>query len=183
MRAACRQLGVRPAPILSDAHGAPVLPEGLVGSISHKRTLAVAMVARDRGGTLGVDLEDYGPPRLSILDKILTPAELEQVLGLREERQWISALIRFSIKESIYKALHPLVHRYVDFHEAEVWPDLQGRARVDLRLERGEGPFHTDARFEWMYGRLLTSVRLRPEPCAQPGNGATIGPAHEEKAE
>ncbi len=183
MRTACRQLGVRPAAILPDHHGAPALPKGLVGSISHKRTVAVAMVARARCGTLGVDIEEYGPPRLSILETILTPRELAQIGDLSEDRRWISALVRFSLKESLYKALHPLVQRYVGFHEAEVWPDLQGRARVELQLDHGEGPFHIDARFEWLYGRLLTSARLRPQPCAQQGNNATIGPAHEEKAE
>src|SRR5215468_6037405 len=38
--------GARSAPILSTPRGAPVLPPGFVGSISHKRELAVAIAAR-----------------------------------------------------------------------------------------------------------------------------------------
>lgn len=162
LRAARRHLGASLDPVLSDARGAPILPAGLAGSVSHKRTLAVAMVSATDGATVGVDLEDYGPARPRILDRILRPEELEDVLPLPPDRQWIAAVTRFSIKESIYKALDPWVKRYVDFHEARVDIDLSGRARVELHLKHGEGPFVVDARFEWWEGRLLSSVTIRP---------------------
>lgn len=160
LRAARRQLHMRLDPVLPDARGTPVLGEGFVGSVSHKRTLAVAMVARDAAGTLGIDLEDHGPPRLRIADRILRDEELDALADLPEDRRWIALLLRFSIKESIYKALDPWVRRYVDFKEARVTPDLMGRAEVDLFLARSEGPFTVDARYEWLRGRLLTSVRI-----------------------
>jgi 4'-phosphopantetheinyl transferase EntD len=162
MRLACEQVGSRPPPLLPDDRGAPRIPPGLVGSISHKNTLAVAMAARAAQGTLGVDLEDYGPPRPGIATRILTATELRDVDALGGERRWFGVLVRFSIKEAIYKALDPYVHRYVGFHEAEVYPDLYGGARVALSLTGGEGPFQVDARYEWLRGRLLTSVRIRP---------------------
>src|SRR5205809_366063 len=49
LRAAIAALGDAAAPppaILSTARGAPALPAGYVGSISHKRELAVAIAAR-----------------------------------------------------------------------------------------------------------------------------------------
>lgn len=164
IRQALAQLGVRAGPILPDDRGAPTSPEGLTISISHKRDLAVAMVARVEDGTLGMDIEDYGPPRPQIASHILTPAELELVDQLPEARRWIAILLRFSIKESVYKALDPYVRRYVGFKEAEVMPDLQGRALVTLNLAQSEGPFLIDARYDWLQGRLLTSVRIRPAP-------------------
>jgi enterobactin synthetase component D len=161
LRQACLQLGPAPAALLADDRGAPVLPAGLVGSISHKRGLAVAMAARVGQGTLGIDLEDYGPPRPSIAPRILTPEELAYVDALPDGRRWFAIVLRFSIKESIYKALDPYVRRYVGFHEARVEPDLHGAARVSLDLAHGEGPFDVDARYEWLRGRILTSVRIR----------------------
>lgn len=161
LRRACEQLGVRPAELLPDDRGAPVLPRGMVGSISHKRDLVVAMAASRSAGTLGVDIEDYGPPRLSIAPSVLVPSEIAALETLPEPRRWIALLQRFSIKESIYKALDPYVRRYVGFHEAEVHPDLAGGAAVRLDLKHGEGPFEVDARYEWLHGRLLTSVRIR----------------------
>ena len=163
LRAACGQLGVRASDLVRTDRGAPVLPDGLVGSVSHKRGLAVAMVARNTQGTLGIDLEDYEPARLSIMKKVLTPTEIEAVEALPSERKWMGVLIRFSIKESIYKAVDPYVKRYVGFLEAEVAPQLQGVADATLTMANGEGPFTIDARYTWLGGRLLTSVRLRPD--------------------
>lgn len=162
LRKACEQLGQPIAgPILPDHRGTPLLPAHLSGSISHKRDLAIGMVSFSSHGTLGVDLEDYGPPRLSIAESVLRAEELAALEALPEARRWIAILVRFSIKESIYKALDPYVRRYVGFHEASVEPDLQGGARVALHLAHGEGPFTAEARYEWLQGRLLTSVRLR----------------------
>jgi len=161
IRAALQQLGVTPAAVLPDERGAPILPKGVSGSITHKRDLALAMVAGDALGTLGVDLEDYAPPRPSIAERVLVPEEIETLRGLAEERQWIALLLRFSIKEAIYKALDPFVRRYVGFHEVVVRPDLHGWAEVELNLEKGEGPFEVEARYEWLFGRIVTSARIR----------------------
>lgn len=161
LRSACEQLGLNPPALIPDDRGAPRLPPGWTGSISHKGDLAVGMVARAGRGRVGVDLEDYGPPRLSIARRILTAAELALVESLPEERRWFAILIRFSVKEAIYKALDPYVRRYVAFDEAEVDVDPDGRAAVRLTLARGEGPFVAEARYEWLRGRLLASARVR----------------------
>jgi enterobactin synthetase component D len=162
LRRACEQLGEQPPAIVSTARGAPTVGERLVGSISHKRTLAIGLAARSGQGSLGVDLEDYGPPRLGIAGHVLREAELEHLHQLPEARRWIALLLRFSVKEAVYKALDPYVQRYVAYHEAEVTPDLEGGAKVTLHLAHGEGPFDVDARYAWLHGRLITSVRIQP---------------------
>lgn len=174
LRAAFRQLGVDPEPLLCAPGGAPAVPSGFAASISHKGELAVGMASRSHGETLGIDLETYEPARPGIAPRILRPGELAVVQRLPPERRWIATLQRFSIKESIYKAIHPYVHRYVGFHEAEVHPDLLGRARARLHLEQGEGPFRVDARYSWLHGRLFTSVRIRPL-APQPGRASDPG--------
>ena len=173
LRRACEQLGEQPPAIVRTSRGAPYVGERLVGSVSHKRTLAVGMAARPGNGTLGVDLEDYGPPRLGIAGHVLRPAEVAVLEELPEPRRWIALLIRFSVKEAIYKALDPWVNRYVAYHEAEVTPDLEGRCSVQLFLAGNEGPFDVDARYTWLHGRLVSSVRIvasdgRPSPSAPP---------------
>lgn len=184
LRRACEQLGEQPPAILSSSRGAPVVGERLVGSVSHKRDLAIGMAARPTSGTLGVDIEDYGPPRLSVAESVLCPDELEQIASLPDDRRWIALLLRFSIKECIYKAIDPWVARYVGFHEAKVEPDLQGGARVTLDLKHGEGPFLIDAHYCWLHGRLVTSVRARladaPDaapPVARPAAAHAEGPS------
>lgn len=168
LRLAAQQLGLQPPAVLPDDRGCPTLPDELLGSVTHKRTLALAMVARNHGWSLGIDLEDYGPERTSIAPRVLTASELAIVESLPEDRRWTAILLRFSIKEAIYKALDPWVQRYVGFHEAEVVPDTDGGAQVRLDLKGGEGPFRIRARYEWLHGRLLSSVQITPDRSSVP---------------
>ncbi|TNE85391.1 MAG: 4'-phosphopantetheinyl transferase superfamily protein [Deltaproteobacteria bacterium] len=165
LRHAAAQLGMRLPAAMPDDRGAPVMPPRIVGSVSHKHSIAVGMVARSNGRTLGVDIEEYEPARMGIAPKILRPEELATIEAMPEENRWLALLLRFSIKESIYKALDPYVRRYVGFHEAFVEPDLEGGARVELHLANGETGFEVDARYAWLEGRVLTSVRIgRTQP-------------------
>ena len=159
---AIRSMGRKAGAVLAGPRGEPILPDGVAASISHKRTLAVALAARAGHGSLGVDLEDQGPPRMIVAPKVLTPEELRAVNDLPDERRWMGVLLRFSIKEAIYKAVYPYVRRYVDFSEAHVTPDPDGQAEVTLRLSQGEGPFRVEARYYWLDGRVLSTVRIRP---------------------
>ena len=162
-REAAKQLRIDLPPMLSDARGAPICPPEICVSVSHKKTLALAMVCLKGDFTLGVDLESYGPQRMGIAKKVLTPEEQTENQRIEDkDRQWIDVLMRFSIKECIYKAVDPFVRRYVGFDEAQVRPGLDGTAQVKLLLRDEEGPFWATARYEWLHGHLVTSVRLGP---------------------
>jgi phosphopantetheine--protein transferase-like protein len=160
-RAAIQSLGRDVGPLLSDPHGAPILPVGVGMSISHKRHLAVAMASRVEQDTLGVDLETIQPSRMTVASHVLTENERADVDALPESRRWTSVLLRFSLKESIYKALAPKLVRFIDFSEAEVSPDPDGTAAVKLLLREGAGPLRLDARYIWVPDGVLTSVRAR----------------------
>jgi 4'-phosphopantetheinyl transferase EntD len=41
-------------------------------------------------------------------------------------------LLRFSLKESVYKAIFPYVKKYIPFQEVEVYPTASGTASVVL---------------------------------------------------
>jgi len=169
---ACGQLGERVGAVMVGPRGEPVMPAGLTGSVTHKRSLAVAMVARVDHGNVGLDLEDLNPPRRGIAERVLRPEELEVVRALPEPRRWTATVLRFSLKEAIYKAIHPFVHRFVGFEEAAVVPDVDGTARVTLHLERGEGPFTVEALYFWLPGQVLSTVRIRPAPPAPERSGS-----------
>jgi enterobactin synthetase component D len=163
-RSALQLLGCGGPPILTDPWGAPTSRQDLSISISHKRHMAVALVARHEHGSLGVDLEDLSPAREGIERRVLRPEELAEVEELPAERRWISTLIRFSIKEAIYKSLAPKHRRYIDFREAAVFPGIDGSARVQLFLEQGPHPEQLDARYVWLHRSVLSSVRARWAP-------------------
>jgi enterobactin synthetase component D len=155
------ELGARRAPILPDVHGAPALPRGLVGSVSHKRDLAVALLARGGPG-LGVDLEETDRERPGVATRVLRAEELAEIDQLAPDRRWTETALRFSIKEAVYKALHPFLHRYIGFGEVAIRTTPEGIDQVIPYLQADEGPFVFDARHTWVDSRVLTSVRVRP---------------------
>ena len=160
-RAALQILGCGGPPILTDPWGAPTSRQDLSISISHKRHMAVALVARHEHGSLGVDLEDLSPTREGIERRVLRSDELEEVQIMPGTRRWTSTLIRFSIKEAIYKALAPKHRRYIDFHEAAVYPQLDGSAKVELHLKAGPVPAQLEARYSWLHRSVLSTVRAK----------------------
>ncbi|RME20117.1 MAG: 4'-phosphopantetheinyl transferase superfamily protein [Deltaproteobacteria bacterium] len=163
-REALRILGAPPVAVLNDDRGAPRLDgadPGVALSLAHKRDLAIALVARSGHGSIGVDLEDLQPERSGVATRVLTARELGAVESLPPERRWTAIVVRFSIKEAIYKALAPTLGRYIAFDEAEVDPTPDGLARVTLHLARGEPTPAISARYAWLHGRVLSTVRAR----------------------
>jgi 4'-phosphopantetheinyl transferase EntD len=118
-RALCEALG-EICEIGKSDRGAPLVPRGH-GSIAHKagpdRVIAVAIAAPQ---LVGIDVERAVVPRQPIETRILTPGELAR---LGDDRRQVSLV--FAIKEAIYKAIDPVVRRYVAFTEVEV--DLAAR--------------------------------------------------------
>ncbi|MFN0252785.1 MAG: 4'-phosphopantetheinyl transferase [Kofleriaceae bacterium] len=139
------------SPILSDDRGAPVLPAGWVGSVSHKGERGAALVAPVSAARVGVDLELAQPSRQDIARYILTRRE-QELLHDRGK----GATLRFSIKEAIYKAIDPFVRRYVGFTEVELDVSDEGIALVTSRL-----PFAIETTWQERAGFWLTTARAR----------------------
>jgi 4'-phosphopantetheinyl transferase EntD len=160
-RGAVKALGTDLGPLLSDSFGAPIAPASLTISIAHKERLAIALVARRKHGVVGVDLEFLGRDRREIAPKILVETEQCEVSALSEHRQWTAILLRFAIKEAIYKALAPRLQRYIGFEEACISNVANGGATVHLQLKPGDSPKHIEAHYNWMPEGLVTTVRAR----------------------
>jgi 4'-phosphopantetheinyl transferase EntD len=148
------------APVLSDDRGAPLLPEGVVASITHKERLAAALVARAASARIGVDLEADVRGKQDIASRVLTENELAELAHLEAEERAREVLLRFSAKEAIYKALDPFVRRYVGFQEVSVQPRADGSARVEARLREGEGPYEVEVGWSRFDGVVLTTARV-----------------------
>ncbi len=108
--------------LLADDRGAPRLPVGLTGSISHKGQLAAAIVGSASAGFVGVDIEHAAAPRVDIARRILTDREVDALPAAADDAQERGRAItlRFAVKEAIYKAVDPIVRRYVGFREVEL---------------------------------------------------------------
>ena len=120
-------------PIFATPRGAPLLPAGLLGSVSHKDTVAAAWVCAASGATcVGVDIEIVEQPKMHLAPRILTPDELQFVQRLADP--WPEVLLRFALKEAFYKAVDPFVQRYVGFDEVALNVAHDGTAVAQHQL-------------------------------------------------
>lgn len=116
-RRALALLGVANARIGSGSQRQPVWPDGVCGSISHTRQLAVAVVASDAAlYGVGVDVEEEltSEAMAQIQPFVLNADEYALLSRVPWRREALVTLI-YSIKESFFKAAFPLVKRYFDF--------------------------------------------------------------------
>ncbi|HEX7597593.1 MAG TPA: 4'-phosphopantetheinyl transferase superfamily protein [Polyangia bacterium] len=174
---AFRDLGIEPGPILATTRGAPALPPDLLGSISHKRTLAVGLAARRQEGEhIGVDLEN-SPPALAsaqtardqarpdVRKRVLTQDELQRLEQIPEDSRRRTVILHFSLKEALYKAIDPLVGRHVSFQEASMTPFPDGSVQIALALDPDEGRFCATASWTEIEEHFLTTAQVRrPKP-------------------
>ncbi|MBF6047596.1 4'-phosphopantetheinyl transferase superfamily protein [Streptomyces sp. NRRL B-1677] len=124
-RTALAGLGVAPGPILRGPGGAPVWPEGVVGSMTHCDGYRAAAVTKNTVvASVGIDAEPHAP----------LPAGIERLVALPEERRTLDRLTRthpavhwdrllFSAKESTYKTWFPLTGLWLDFGDCVITPD------------------------------------------------------------
>ena len=101
------------------ADGEPLWPAAMRGSITHtdEYAHAVALEAQQCGG-IGIDSEPIVASAREIFASCCTPFERRAWFAGADEP--LRATILFSAKESFYKAIYPLVKRFVDFDEIEV---------------------------------------------------------------
>jgi enterobactin synthetase component D len=175
LRRAFRDLGIELGPILPNKLGAPALPADLVGSISHKKTLAVGLAARAQGQYhIGVDIEDipavfasaaeaHDHARPDIRARVLTKDELHRLEQIPAQEHRRMVLLHFSLKEALYKAINPLVTRHVAFHEASLTPLPDGTARVALTLAQDQGTFAAACTWAEIHDHFLTTAKVRRE--------------------
>jgi enterobactin synthetase component D len=168
LRHALVAAGLEADAVLVTTRGAPALPPWVRGSVSHKDTIAVALIASavdDNAApwAIGIDVEVDIPRTIDVSRHVLVDAERARLAHLPDDERLRVVTLYFSIKEAIYKAIDPFVQRYVGFHEVELdlVPVANGDIRVHLSLKNGEGPFDVDAWCEREDGLLLSTTRVR----------------------
>lgn len=115
-RMLCGQLGIQVAEIPRTTKRYPLWPSDIVGSISHDREFAAAVVApanRVRG--IGIDIEPAEALQPGICDIVSSRVEMSAFSDIPFGDKAL-----FSIKEAVFKAAYPLDGRFLDFHEVAV---------------------------------------------------------------
>ena len=123
-RVLLRELIGAPVPIAVGADRAPVLPAGVVGSLAHAGSLAVAAVGDTRtAASMGVDLEPT-----SALDEAVA------AVVLRPDEEALDAHLAFTLKEAFYKAWSGRGGGMLEFHDVRL--TLRGGGGFDAVEER-----------------------------------------------
>ena len=120
---ALRLMGENTSEIPIGEHRNPVWPTGITGSITHNSNTALAIVANKTDAKfVGIDCEDILSLDVaeSINNMILTANELSYLKESDIDINFFCTLI-FSAKESLFKAMYPYIHRYLEFDVANVF--------------------------------------------------------------
>jgi len=169
-RLALAELGVAPAPILPGVRGAPVWPDGIVGSMTHCVGYRAAAVGRaSQVGGLGIDAEEHGPLPDGVLSLVSSAGErahLAELASAHPEVHWERLL--FSAKESVYKVWSPRTGEWLGFEEAEVSFDPVGETFTARVLVPGPLPTMT-GRYLVEDDIVVTAIALPPAPSSLPG--------------
>jgi 4'-phosphopantetheinyl transferase EntD len=157
MRRAMAELGLAPRAVPMGPDRAPVWPSGLVGSLSHIETAALAVLAPlGRAAALGVDIELATPLPENLFDTVLTRGERAASAGCG-----LVAKRVFCAKEALYKAQYPLTGQVLDFDAVVV---TLGARRFSARFRQGAGRFGAGARLDgWLAegaGCILAGVLI-----------------------
>ena len=106
-------------PLLARQSGAPTIPSGMAGSISHKGSMTVAVATREFDG-IGVDLEYVDESDRALAAKVLTVEERSKLdqIGSSDRAAFVTA--HFCLKEAIYKAARDEDQEGMEFQDIEL---------------------------------------------------------------
>ena len=146
---------------------APVWPEHIIGSITHSTGHAAAVVGHKAQWLgLGIDLENMLTLKRAerLAGDILTSEELQRMATVPRDKIALLVTLTFSIKESMFKALYPIVHKRFYFEHAEVleWSEsghIRLRLLADLSAQWCHGTELT-AQFALHDGQLISMVAI-----------------------
>lgn len=141
-REALTQLGIPSTAIPAGAHGEPLWPPAIVGSITHCNGYRAAAVARDSQiRSLGIDVETQDPLPPGVLTEVALPDEQAEMHELRATLPMVHwDRVLFSMKETIYKSWFPLHRRWLSFTDCRVRIDPHhGTFSAHVLVESGPG--------------------------------------------
>jgi 4'-phosphopantetheinyl transferase EntD len=144
--------------VAGGAHGEPLWPRGVVGSITHCARYRACAVARETDvRAVGIDAEVHAPLSGGVLEAIASDDERRALAAHGAGVCWDRLL--FSAKEAVYKAWYPLTGRNLGFGDVDVRIDARRRCfHARLLVEDARLPAELDGRWGVAGGIVATAV-------------------------
>jgi 4'-phosphopantetheinyl transferase EntD len=142
-RRAMTSAGFEPGPVPRGPAGAPVWPDGLVGSMTHcEGYRACAIGSAGAFAAIGIDAEPDQPLPAQVLPMVASESERAALAVLAAEVpgvRWTKIL--FSAKEAVFKAWSTLSGRWLGFADARLTLDAGGTFAAQVPARPAEvGP-------------------------------------------
>lgn len=163
---ALKRIAAPRTPLLTTRSGAPDVPAGFAGSISHKGPFTVA-IATDRHRFIGLDVEHAEPHDTGLISKVLNTAERSVVNDQScPDSPARFVAFHFAVKEAVYKASEPREQREMEFGDIELEQGCSARflleatwimQRVRVRNTSWESPAAVLTEGDWV---LAIAARL-----------------------
>lgn len=158
-RGVLADLGVEKYAVVPDFRGAPGFPPGIAGSLTHtgRSESYVACVATSSAPAVGLDAEEWRELSTAMVQRILAEeerAQLQRVLNTLQLEPARLGIFVFSAKEAIYKCVHRLHPRPLNFHDVHLALDSEG---LSGRIDVLDG-IEVEVRWCEVRGRLLTGA-------------------------
>ena len=139
----------------------PIWPKNIVGSISHKSSVAICVGAKNNTYSgVGVDIEN-------IINEASLASIKNRVLDVNEQDLFdnsamhasVAVTIGFSVKESLFKALYPSVQKILDFSIAKIIKiDIDdGEIELELTLSLSLS-FYKGRKFKAHFTKINDSI-------------------------
>lgn len=165
-RQALQQMGICPEETLKISQSkAPKWPAGVVGSITHTKNYAAAVVGKVTNWSgLGIDSEvivDASKP--SLIRHVCNDDEFEHLAKKHDICAEELFTLIFSAKESLFKALNPVVKKFFGFKTAFITALQPNEGRFRIRLHTTLSPkfsegFECDGFYTISNNRVMTYI-------------------------
>jgi len=161
---AMQQLGLAPAPLLKGSQREPLWPKGIVGSISHCRDLAGAVVAKQSClQSVGLDVENRKQLDPRIARHVCTADESAWLDAQAPDMRQLSLLVIFSLKEAVFKCVYQASGVALRFRQCQLVPDFEtGTAKAELAIDVADtAPAHCQLRFCYNQHHVFSGAALQ----------------------
>lgn len=151
-------------PVLRGKNREPLWPNHLVGSITHTRGIAIAVVAeKDVISGVGIDCEYIARKmNLKVAKRFTTKFEQDWIFAddTKSQQRLLKIL---SAKEAIFKTFFPMEEVYLNFLDAQILPSEKGFRAILFKKPTNLWDLNTDFEVNQCVYKdyLISSVYLR----------------------